>query len=198
LAPIPGVTTSVSTFQISLSGVPIKLDGQTFLCMTSSGQTLLPQNLNGFTSSVAPGTSTDFLSFTPTGQGSGATAYTDGGVVPVGNFFTGDDAGYSSLLRVNNAGAGTVQVFVMVQPDTGGPPLIGPLATLGAGEGTVFTEPQVASATGLNLANSGQRSTIQLIIGGNAAEVAATTLLVSPGGVVANVSLAPPPPPMLR
>ncbi|MEA2757079.1 MAG: hypothetical protein QOJ54_3368, partial [Aliidongia sp.] len=120
--------------------------------------------------------------------------YTNGGVVQVGNFFTGDDAGYSSLLRVNNAGSGTVQVFAFVQPDTGGPPLIGPLGTLGAGEGTVFTESVVASATGLNLANSGQRATIQLIIGGNAAEVAASTLLVNPGGVVDNVSLASPPP----
>jgi hypothetical protein len=47
---------------------------------------------------------------------------------------------------VNNAGLTAVQLFVIAQPDTGGPPLIGPLATLGVGMGTVFTEPQVASA----------------------------------------------------
>jgi hypothetical protein len=198
LSPISGTTATVSPFQIAVSGVPINQNNPTFLCMTSSGQTLLPQNPTGFTASVVPGTSTDFLGVaaTITPGNAGSITYTNGGVVPVGNFFTGDDAGYSSLLRVNNAGTGTVQVFVLAQPDTGGPALIGPLATLGAGEGTVFTEPQVESSTGLNLANSGQRATIQLIIGGNAAEVAATTLLVNPGGVVDNVSLAAPP--MLR
>ena len=65
----------------------------------------------------------------------------------------------------------------MVQPDTGGPQLTGLIGTLGAGMGTVFTEAQVqANVPGLNLANSGQRATLQLIIAGevdNAADIAA-------------------------
>ncbi|MEI9982610.1 MAG: hypothetical protein WDN69_05005 [Aliidongia sp.] len=103
---------------------------------------------------------------------------------------TGDDSGYSSLLRVNNAGAGTVDLFALVQPDTGGAPLTGSLGSLGAGTGTVFTEPQIAAAvTGLDLANSGQRATIQLIISGDFGNVAASSFLVNPGGVVTNVGL---------
>ncbi|MEA2755735.1 MAG: hypothetical protein QOJ54_2024 [Aliidongia sp.] len=186
-----GTTVPAGPLQISIPDVPI--NGEIFFCITAgTGGTLLQQNPNGLVPSALPGTSTDFLAFKPTVEFPGFIVYTHGGVLSVGNFFTGDDAGYSSLLRVNNAGSAGVQVFVVAQPDTGGPPLIGPLATLGAGMGTVFTEPQVASATGLNLANSGQRATIQLIIGGDVAGVAASTLLVNPGGVVDNVSLATP------
>ncbi|MGB8840835.1 MAG: hypothetical protein WCC64_07165 [Aliidongia sp.] len=177
--------------QAAITDVPI--NREVFLCVTAgTSGALLQQNPNGFVPTGTPGSSTDFLAFNTIVEFPGIIVYTNGGVVAVGNFFTGDDAGYSSLLRVNNAGGSTVQVFVLAQPDTGGPPLIGPLATLGAGEGTVFSEPQVASATGLSLANSGQRATIQLIIGGDATNVAATTLLVNPGGVVDNASLAAP------
>jgi hypothetical protein len=84
----------------------------------------------------------------------------------VTNFFTGDDAGYTSVLRVNNSGTGPSELFALVQPDTGGPLLTGPIGLLGAGMGTVFTEAQIqADVPGLNLANSGQRSTLQLIAG---------------------------------
>jgi hypothetical protein len=192
-SPIAGSSVPTSPFQAAIPDVPI--NREIFFCVTAgTSGALLQQNPNGFVPTGTPGTSTDFLAYNTIVEFPGIIVYTNGGVVQVGNFFTGDDAGYSSLLRVNNAGSGTVQVFAFVQPDTGGPPLIGPLGTLGAGEGTVFTESVVASATGLNLANSGQRATIQLIIGGNAAEVAASTLLVNPGGVVDNVSLASPPP----
>jgi hypothetical protein len=194
-SPIAGASVPASPLQAAIPDVPI--NREVFFCVTAgTSGALLQQNPNGFVPSGTPGTSTDFLAFNTIVEFPGIIEYTNGGVIAVGNFFTGDDAGYSSLLRVNNAGSGTVQVFAFVQPDTGGPPLIGPLGTLGAGEGTVFTGPVVASATGLNLANSGQRATIQLIIGGNAAEVAASTLLVNPGGVVDNVSLASPPPPV--
>ena len=76
-------------------------------------------------------------------------------------------SGYSSLLRVNNSGTNTATLFALVQPDTGGVPLTGPLGTLAGGIGTVFTEAQIQTVVpGLDLANSGQRSTLQLIVAG--------------------------------
>jgi|SRR5580658_262596 hypothetical protein len=178
---------TASAIQLTFSGIPV--NRQEFLCITAAGGTLLQQNLQGFDPSVQPGTSTDFLGTASLVDFPGVMTYTGGGVVSVTNFFTGDDAGYSSYLRVNNAGTLPVQVFVVVEPDTGGPELIGSLGSLGSGVGTVFTEQQVAAASGVILANSGQRATVELIIGGDFLNVEASSLLGNPTGVVTNVGL---------
>jgi hypothetical protein len=155
---------SVTPSQITIPGVPIGTILS--ICITSDGQTLLRQN-NGFTGTVAAGSSTDFLGavLQVDPENPGLITYSGGGVISVTNFFTGDDAGYTSLLRVNNAGNAPATLYALVQPDTGGPGLTGAIGTLGAGMGTVFTEAQVqADVPGLNLANSGQRSTLTLIV----------------------------------
>jgi hypothetical protein len=185
----PISTGTVAVSQASFPDIPI--NREEFLCFTATGTSLLSENVNGFPSvAVTPGTSTDFLGSNGIVEFPGFIIYTGGGVTDVTNFFTGDDSGYSSLLRVNNAGSGTVNLFALVQPDTGGVALTGSLGSLGAGTGTVFTQPQITAAvTGLDLANSGQRATIQLIISGDFGDVAASSFLVNPGGVVTNVGL---------
>jgi hypothetical protein len=213
----PVLTGTVTPTQVSFSGAPLTslsvLPESLSLCLTADGKSLLQANPQGFAPQLAPGTSTDFLA---TGGDNlapplvpnqppfaGLIAYEGGGVISVTNFFTGDDSGYSSLLQVNNAGGDPATLYALVQPDTGGAPLSGLLGTLAGGTGTVFTEAQVqAVVPGLNLANSGQRSTLQLIVAGtadlsifnqvdfslpffgNAAEIRAQGLLVNPSGVV--------------
>ena len=153
---------SATTSQITIPGVPI--GPSLSICVTADGQTLLREN-DGFTGAVAAGSSTDFLGTGFEILDAGLITYSGGGVISVTNFFTGDDSGYTSLLRVNNAGTGPATLYALVQPDTGGPALAGLIGSLGAGMGTVFTEAQVqANVPGLNLANSGQRSTLQLIV----------------------------------
>ncbi|MEI9982510.1 MAG: hypothetical protein WDN69_04435 [Aliidongia sp.] len=189
----PTATGTVAPTQVTFPGVP--LNTLVFFCVTSDGTSLLQQNPLGFNPTVTPGTSTDFLGTVVDTEFPGFWSYSGGGIISVTNFFTGDDSGYSSLLRVNNAGAGTVNLFALVQPDTGGAPLTGSLGSLGAGTGTVFTEPQIAAAvTGLDLANSGQRATIQLIISGDFGNVAASSFLVNPSGFVDNVGTPNKPP----
>ena len=199
----PMSTGTVTASAITLPGVPLD-SSFLFPCVTADGHTLLPLNpphpdpsnpFTAFTVAVSPGTSTDFLGTSASAGTSdnltlaGVWTYTGGGVVEVTNFFTGDDAGYSSLLRVNNAGTAAADLFAVVQPDTGGPPLTGLIGTLGPGMGTVFTEAQIqANVPGLTLANSGQRATLQLIFGGgtrnNVPVVSASGLLVNPTGAV--------------
>jgi hypothetical protein len=183
----PASTGTVSPSQLTIPGVAINTE--VFFCVTSNGTTLLTQNPNGFQPTVTPGTSTDFIGAGVNNEFPGLWTYFGGGVLSVTNFFTGDDSGYSSLLRVNNAGTGPVNLFALAQPDTGGTPLIGSLGSLGAGIGTVFTEPQIATATGLDLPNSGQRATMQLIVTGDFGDVAASSFLVNPSGVVTNVGV---------
>jgi hypothetical protein len=179
---------TTATNGITIPDVPI--NREVFFCVTSGGTTLLQQNPLGFQPTVAPGTSTDFLSGTVNNEFPGIWTYFGGGVISVTNFFTGADSGYSSLLRVNNAGNEPVNLFALVQPDTGGAALSGSLGSLAGGTGTVFTEPQLAAAVpGLALANSGQRATVQLIISGDFGAVAASSFLVNPGGVVDNVDV---------
>jgi hypothetical protein len=141
----------------------------------------------------APGTgATDFLGGSQPNLVD-SIAYTNGQVVPVSNFLTGDDAGYTSLLRVNNAGVVPATLFALVQPYTGGPQLVGnltPGTPLAAGTGTVFLETAIEAAVpGLHLVNSGERATLTIIaVGTGANQVAASTLLVNPGGVVVNAN----------
>jgi|HubBroStandDraft_1064217.scaffolds.fasta_scaffold00005_114 hypothetical protein len=193
LNPIATGTATATT--LTFPGIPI--GREEFFCMTASGTTLLQQNTAGFNPSLQPGTSTDFLGGAVINEFPGIITYTGGGVVSVTNFFTGDDSGYSSLLRVNNAGTEPVQLFVLLEPDTGGPELVGALGSLGPGIGTLFTEQQVSAASGVILANSGQRATVELIIGGDFINVQASSLLVNPTGVVTNVGLLPNQTPVL-
>lgn len=189
--PVPGTAGIVAPLQETFTGVP--LNTEEFFCETSAGTTLLQQNQQGATNvGVSPGTSTDFLGAASNVEFPGLFTYTGGGVISVTNFFTGDDAGYSSLLRVNNAATGSVTLFPLVQPDTGGPQLVGSLGSLGAGVGTLFTEAQIVAAVpGLSLANSGQRATINLVVTGNFGAVSAASLLVNPTGTVTEVGEQP-------
>jgi hypothetical protein len=182
-------TGTVEPTQLTIPGVA--LNTEIFFCVTSDGVTLLTQNPGGFNPTVTPGTSTDFLGAGVNNEFPGLWTYFGGGVLSVTNFFTGDDSGYSTLLRVNNAGSASVNLFALAQPDTGGPALAGSVGTLDAGIGTVFTEQQIAAATGLNLANSGARATLQLIVSGDFGDVAASSFLVNPSGVVTNVGVQP-------
>ncbi|MGB8841541.1 MAG: hypothetical protein WCC64_10755 [Aliidongia sp.] len=198
-----GVTATPSGTTLTFPNVPFTLNALTApITLTSANAGLLQQNpasgfplvgllQPGFVVNYAPGANTvDFLG----GSAANATdsiAYTNGQVVPVTNFLTGDDAGYTSLLRVNNAGVVPADVFALVQPYTGGPQLVGNLdTTLAAGTGTVFLETQIeAQVPGFTLANSGQRATLTIIaVGPGVGQVAASGLLVNPGGVVVNVN----------
>jgi len=186
---------SVTGTQITIPNIPVGAPGggAEFLCVEADGTNLISQDPQGLQPVIAPGTSTDFLGADLTIAAKGYISYTGGGVLSVSNFFTGDDSGYSSLLRVSNGSIAPITLYALIQPDTGGPPLLGALGTLGALSGTVFTEPQLAAAIpGLNLANSGQRATVQLIIGGDAVNVAAAGMLVNPSGVVTSVGAPPP------
>lgn len=187
--PVTGSTGTVAPTQLTIQAVPI--DREEFFCVTSDGTTLMQQNPDGFQPTLTPGISTDFLGGTVIVEFPGFVTYTGGGVISVTNFFTGDDSGYSSLLRVNNVGNAPNNIFAVVQPDTGGASLTGSLGSIGAGEGAVFSLRQIeAAVSGLDLANSGQRATLQLIISGkDFADVKASSILVNPGGVVGNVGV---------
>jgi hypothetical protein len=189
--PLPGTTGTVTPLLETFTGVPI--NGEAFFCETSAGTGLLQQNPQGFTNvTVTAGTSTDFLGANVNNEFPGVITYFGGGVISVTNFFTGDDSGYSSLLRVNNPATAAVTLFPLVQPDTGGPQLVGTLGSLGAGMGTVFTEAQIVAAVpGLSLANSGQRATINLVVTGDFGAVSAASLLVNPTGTVTEVGEQP-------
>lgn len=104
-------------------------------------------------------------------------------------WITGTDAGYTSLLLVENTSVdnyGTTSsggtCTVDAEPFTGGAILSGSLGNIPAGQSIVFTEAQIATATGLSLANSGQRAYLFLTCNFKFAH--AQTLFVNPGGVV--------------
>jgi len=171
--------------------VPAAVGLTSDLCITASGKTLLQQNVpvaGGFTAAYAPGAGvTDFVGANVTNT-TDAISYTGGNPISVTNFLTGSDAGYTSLVRFSNGSSSTDTLFAVAEPYTGGPQLVGSLGTIGAGEGTVFTEAQIGTATGLTLANSGQRATLTIIAIPGGANVTASGLLVNPGGVVDNVN----------
>jgi len=158
---------------------------------SSTGSTLPVRGTPGFVVNFAPTGAEDFLAGNAT-DATDSIVYTNGVAIPVTNFLTGTDAGYTSILRVNNAGTSPVQLFALVQPYSGGPQLVGSLnTTLGGGTGTIFFEPTIeGDIPGFHLANSGQRATLTVIAVGEAAagQVAASDLLVNPGGVVVNVN----------
>ncbi|MGA2049185.1 MAG: hypothetical protein ABSG96_15915 [Terracidiphilus sp.] len=99
----------------------------------------------------------------------------------------GSDAGYTSLLSVQNTsmdpygttpatGTCTADVFYL------GTDYSGSLGTIAPGQVTIFTEAQIATATGVALANSGQRGYMFLTC--NFPYAHAQALLINPGGVV--------------
>jgi len=179
----PGVATATAI------GVGGGLD--TDICIVASGTTLLQQNpsvTGGFTASYAPGTGVkDFLGSTVKNTADQIT-YAGGVPINVTDFLTGTDAGYQSLVRFTNGSSATNTLFAVAEPYTGGLPLVGSLGTIGAGMGTIFTEAQIGTATGLSLANSGQRATLTIIAIPGGQNVTGSGFLVNPGGVVDNIN----------
>jgi hypothetical protein len=103
-------------------------------------------------------------------------------------WFTGDDAGYSSLLSIQNTSMdpfgnsgvnGTCTADAYANSTHYGP---GSLGTFNAGTTTTLTEPQIGTATGITLANSGQRA--YLFVTCNFPFAQAEMVQVNPGGVV--------------
>jgi len=188
------VTVTPSAGALTFAAVPVG-SGSNNITLLANGTTLLQANPAGFKVAFTPSAAvTDFLGGSATDSTDSIT-YTNGQVLGPFNFLTGADAGYTSLVRINNAGNATATLFGVAEPYTGGPALVGQIGTIGAGIGTVFTEAQVGTALGLSLANSGQRATLTIIATGGAsggpvgnANVAASTFLVNPGGVVDNVN----------
>jgi hypothetical protein len=186
----PASTGTATATSITIPAVATTFPGSDIF-ITATGTTFLQANNGNFTAAYAPSTGvTDFLGGTVTSTAN-SIAYTGGTSLGVTNFLTGSDAGYTSLVRLTNGSSTTQTVFAVAEPYTGGPQLVGSLGTIGAGIGTVFTEAQIGTATGLALANSGQRATLTLIsIPGVGAGtlITASGLLVNPGGVVDNVN----------
>jgi len=181
---------TVTASTITIPAVPITADAS--LVITSGGTLLQPNgSVNppvGFTAVYTPTASvTDFLGGSVSNS-QDAIPYFGGSQISVTNFLTGSDAGYTSLVRFSNDSSVANQLFAVEQPYTGGAPLVGSLGTIGAGVGTVFTEAQIGTATGLTLANSGDRATLTIIAIPGGQGVTASGLLVNPGGVVDNVN----------
>jgi hypothetical protein len=113
-------------------------------------------------------------------------------------FITGTDAGYETLLQISNTGNYTIVNFANPTSSTAvtgtsgactadayyngthyGP---GSLGTFAPGTNTMLTEAQVAAATGVPLANSGNRA--QLFLTCNFPYAHAQWFLVNPGGIL--------------
>jgi hypothetical protein len=184
---------TVTGTTLSIPAIPANGAGQVAadIVITSAGTTLLQANTpvaGGFTAGYTPGASvTDFLGGSAT-DSTDAIPYAGGTPINVTNFLTGTDAGYQTLVRFSNGSSATNTLFAVAEPYTGGVPLVGSLGTIGAGIGTVFTEAAIQTATGLSLANSGQRATLTIIAIPGGQNVTASGLLVNPGGVVNNVN----------
>jgi hypothetical protein len=190
---LDGSVISVGTVTASTITIPAAPIAGSDIVLVSGGTALLQQNGSvdsnvGFTAVYAPTTGvTDFLGGSATNT-SDRLLYAGGETINVTNFLTGSDAGYTSLVRLTNGSSADNTLFASAQPYTGGAPLVGSLGTIGAGMGTVFTEAQIGTATGLSLANSGQRATLTIIAIPGGANVTASGLLVNPGGVVDNIN----------
>jgi|GEM_PF-1751874 hypothetical protein len=188
--PVTTGTATATSITVTAEGIVAPGPGAD-IDLLANGTTLLQANNTNFILTYAPGVgTTDFLGGTVPSTGD-SNPYTGGCSISVTNFLTGDDAGYTSLVRFSNDSLSTETLFAVAEPYTGGPTLVGELGTVGAGIGTIFTETQIGIATGLTLANSGQRATLTLIAipgGACGSTVTASGLLVNPGGVVDNVN----------
>jgi hypothetical protein len=189
-----GTVVSVGTVTASTITIPaVPVVAGSDIVIVANGTTLMQQNGSpdsnvGFTAFYTPNADvTDFLGGSQTNT-QDRILYAGGETINVTNFLTGSDAGYTSLVRFTNGSSEDNTLFASAQPYSGGPPLVGSLGTIGAGTGTVFTEAQIGTATGLSLANSGQRATLTIIAIPGGANVTGSGLLVNPGGVVDNIN----------
>ena len=187
---VPGaaVTGTVTRHSVTFAEVPVGLPIQ--LCMIPDGTTLMIGAPPGasFAFSFTAGTSTDFLGGQTTVVGSSAFTYTGGTAQVASNFFTGSDAGYTSLLRVSNSGQGDAVVIAEFQDYQSGSIHIGSLGPLFAGTGTIFSLAQLEAAVpGLSLANSSQRATLTIIGTGTDSNISAAAIMVNPGGSLTTV-----------
>ncbi len=104
-------------------------------------------------------------------------------------WFSGSDAGYTSLLSIENTSevpwssgpgvSGTCTLDAYFNGTHYGP---GSLGVIAPGSVVTFTLAQISTATGLNLANSGQRA--QLFLTCDFRDAQAMLLFVGPGGNV--------------
>jgi hypothetical protein len=103
-------------------------------------------------------------------------------------WITGDDAGYSTLVSIQNTSMdpfgnsgvnGTCTADAYTNSTHYGP---GSLGTFNAGTTTTLTVAQIETATGISLANSGQRA--YMFITCNFPFAQAQFVFVNPGGVV--------------
>ena len=189
--PTTNCATSIAAGAVTATSITVGGPLSSDICIVAKGTTLLQQNVpaaGGFTAAYTPGTGvTDFIGNQVTNTVD-RISYAGGEPINVTNFLTGSDAGYASLVRFTNGSSAEQTLFAVAEPYTGGVPLVGSLGTIGAGVGTVFTEAQIGTATGLTLANSGQRATLTIISIPGGQNVSASGLLVNPGGVVDNVN----------
>jgi hypothetical protein len=183
--PAGAFTATVSTGSITFAGVPVNTPVQ--ICMIPDGTTLMLPGTEPYVYTYGAGSSPDFFGGLAQTTANNFYTYTGGTSQAVTNFFTGSDAGYSTLLRVNNLGKGTASVIAEFQPWSGGDLLIGDLGTLSPGTGTIFSLAQLEAAVpGLSLANSGQRATLTIIGSGPNSNVNASSIIVNPGGLITN------------
>jgi hypothetical protein len=183
--PSGAFTGTVTSGSISFTGVPVNTPVQ--ICMIPDGQTLMLPGTEPYVYTYSAGSSTDFFGGLSQTTAGNFYTYTGGTSQAVTNFFTGSDAGYASLLRVNNLGKGTASVIAEFQPWSGGSLLIGDLGSLPPGTGTLFSIAQLETAVpGLNLASSADRATLTIIGTGTEANVNASVIIVNPGGLLTN------------
>jgi hypothetical protein len=184
--PAGAIAATVTSGSLTFTGVTINTPVQ--ICMIPDGSTLMIPGTQPYVYTYSAGSSTDFFGGLAQTTANNFYTYTGGTSQAVTNFFTGTDSGYSSLLRVNNAGKGTASVIAEFQPYSGGALLIGDLGTIAPGTGTIFTLPQLEAAVpGLNLQNSGDRATLTIIGTGANTNVSASAILINPGGLIGNI-----------
>jgi hypothetical protein len=107
-------------------------------------------------------------------------------------YFSGSDSGYATLIEIENnsmdpyGNAGSAVTCYAQSPGlTGAPNGIGSLGTFPAGTVTVLSEASITAATGVSLANSGQRAYVIVTCNGNF--IHGTSLLLNPSGTISYI-----------
>jgi len=184
--PAGAIAGTVTSGSLVFTGVLINTPVQ--ICMIPDGHTLLQPSTTPYVFTYGADNATDCFGGLAQTTANNFYTYSGGTTQIVSNFFTGSDAGYTMLLRVNNAGKAAATVIAEFQPYSGGDLLIGSLGSLAPATGTVFNLAQIETAIpGLNLANSGQRAALTIIGTGVSSNVSASAIMVNPGGMVDNV-----------
>jgi hypothetical protein len=185
-APAGAVAGTVTSGSLTFAGVQINTPVQ--ICMIPDGHTLMQPSTTPYVFTYSADSATDFFGGLAQTTANNFYSYSGGTTQIVSSFFTGSDAGYTTLLRVNNAGKAAATIIAEFQPYSGGDLLIGSLGSLASATGTIFTLDQIETAVpGLNLANSGQRATLTIIGTGVSSNVSASAIMVNPGGTIDNV-----------